>query len=153
MLKSRRCLRLRRSFTRWANAYETDPYARFLVPPGRTLAIPLRAYLANSGVFAGVVEPGSLLKASQILQVNVTELYGDFRQPGHPAAVLSLRMVFADTGGRIVLQKDYSCSVPVKENTATDVVAGYDQALARIAGQVASDLVTVYKPVGINPAP
>jgi len=135
------------------NAYETDPYAGFLVPPGRALAIPLRAYLANSGVFADVVGPDSPLKADQVLYVHVTELYGDFRHPSHPAAVLSLRLVFMNSRGNVMLQKDYTCSVPLKGNTAAEVVAGYDQALAGIAGQVASDLVTVYKPVGVNPAP
>jgi len=127
------------------NTYETDPYAGFLVPPGRTLAIPLRAYLANSGAFAAVVAPGSLLNADEVVQVQVTELYGDFRQPSQPAAVLSLRMVFAATGGNVILQKDYSRTVPLKKNTAAEVVAGYDQALAGIMADVAADLAPSVK--------
>lgn len=122
------------------NTYETDPYAGFLVAPHDALGIPIRAHLANSGLFASVVEPGSLLTADQVLQVRVVELYGDFRQPGQPAAVLSLRMVFAAAGGNILLQKDYSRSVPLKKNTAAEVVAGYDQALAAIMADVAGDL-------------
>jgi ABC-type uncharacterized transport system auxiliary subunit len=124
------------------NAFETDPYARFLIPPGRALAIPIAAYLANSGAFANVVEPDSLLKADKVLQVRVTELYGDFRQPGAPAAVLSLRVVFATAGGNVLWQRDYSRSVPLKQNTAAAVVAGYDQALAEIMADVATDLTT-----------
>ena len=121
------------------NAYETDPYAGFLVPPSRALAIPVRAYLANSGAFADVVEPGSLLTAGQQLQVYVTELYGDFRQPAQPAAVLSLRMVLATAEGNVILQKVYSRSMPLQKNTATAVVAGYDQALAGIMADFSAD--------------
>ena len=122
------------------NAYETDPYAGFLVPPGRALAIPVRAYLANSGAFANVVEPGSLLTPGQQLQVYITELYGDFRQPDRPAAVLSLRLVLAGTGGNVIFQKEYSRSAPLKQNTAAQVVAGYDQALAGIMADFTADL-------------
>jgi len=124
------------------NAYDTDPYAGFLTPPGRALAIPIRAYLANSGVFASVVEPGSLLTADQELQVYVAELYGDFRQPTQPAAVLSLRLVLATSDGKVILQKNYSRSVSVPANTAAAVMAGYDQALAGIMADVAADLAT-----------
>ena len=122
------------------NAYETDPYAGFLVPPGPALAIPIRAYLANSGAFANIVGPGSLLTPAQELQVQVAELYGDFRQPGRPAAVLSLRLVFVTATGTVISQKTYSRSVPVKTNTAAAVVAGYDEALAGIMADVAAGL-------------
>jgi cholesterol transport system auxiliary component len=122
------------------NTYETDPYAGFLVAPGDALGIPIRAYLANSGVFANVVASGSPLKASQLLQVQATELYGDFRQPGQPAADLSLRLVLVNAGGNVLWHKDYARSVPLKKNTAAGVVAGYDQALAEIMAEVAADL-------------
>src|SRR5882724_9854702 len=47
-----------RSFTyRTAeNTYELDPYAGFLVPPGRALAGPIRAWMRASGVFGRIVE-------------------------------------------------------------------------------------------------
>ncbi|HTY89384.1 MAG TPA: ABC-type transport auxiliary lipoprotein family protein [Candidatus Acidoferrum sp.] len=122
------------------NAYETDPYAGFLVSPARALAIPIRAYLANSGAFANVVEPGNPLAPTQELRVQVGELYGDFRRPGHPAAVLSLRFEFVSAGGNVIRQKQYSRSVPLKINTAPAVVAGYDEALAGIMADVAADL-------------
>ena len=135
------------------NTYETDPYAGFLVAPGEALGIPIRAYLANSGMFASVVQPGGLQTADQVLQANVTELYGDFRQPGRPAAVMSLRMVLAGAGGNVILQKDYSCSVPLKVNTAAAVVAGYDQALGEIMEQVAADVAAMRTPAGASSAP
>lgn len=123
------------------NEYETDPYAGFLVPPAQSLGISLRGYLAKSGIFANVIGSDSPLKADEVLQAHVTELYGDFRQPGHPAAVLSMRLVLTNAKGVVLLLKDYSHSVPLKQNTAAEVVAGYDQALAKIMAEAAGDLV------------
>jgi ABC-type uncharacterized transport system auxiliary subunit len=122
--------------------YEVDAYAGFLIAPNQALAIPIRAWLGNSGAFEDVLEPGSLLKGDKELQVHVGELYGDFRKSDQPASVLSLRMVFLDAGsmGKVFLQKDYSRSVPLKQKTAAAVVAGYDEALTSIMTEVAADL-------------
>ena len=125
-------------------SYELDPYASFLVDPARTIAIPLRAYLRNSGAFQDVIEAGSPLVADTFLQVHVSELHGDFRPPGPPAAVLSLRLTFFRSGNsnqpQVLLQKDYSRRVPLAQKTAAAVVGGWDQALAEIMAEVASDL-------------
>ncbi|PWU13612.1 MAG: hypothetical protein C5B50_18975 [Verrucomicrobia bacterium] len=121
--------------------YEADPYAEFVVPPGPALAIPVRAYLRGSGNFEAVVEPGSRLRADNVLEVHASELYGDFRKPAPPAAVLSLRFaMFRSEKDSLVFQKDYSRRVPLKESTAEAVVAGWNQALAEIMTQAASDL-------------
>ncbi len=125
-----------------ANEYETDPYAGFLVPPDQTLGISMRGYLAASGLFANVIGSDSPLRPDEKLQVYVTELYGDFRLPGHPAAVLSMRLVLTKASGDVILLKDYSRSVPLKRNTAADAVAGYDHALAGIMTEFANDLAS-----------
>ena len=128
------------------DSYELDPYAGFLVPPGRALAIPLGACLRNSGTFKNVVEVESPLATDTFLEVHVDELYGDFRQPGRPAAVLSLRLLlFRDVKGgesELLLQKQYSRSIPISQNTAVAVVAGWDKALAEIMAEANSDLAT-----------
>src|SRR5215469_7713218 len=61
------------------NAFETDPYAGFLVAPDRNIAIAIRTWLARSGLFTHVVEPGSSVPAEQSLEVSVDELYGDLK--------------------------------------------------------------------------
>ena len=122
------------------NEYETDPYARFLVPPDQSLTIPIRGDLANSGLFSNVIGPESLLKPDKVLQVHVTELYGDFRDAKQPTAVLALRVVFANIGGDVLLQKEYSRHLAIQKNTAEAVVAGWNQALGEIMGEITSDL-------------
>jgi ABC-type uncharacterized transport system auxiliary subunit len=128
------------------DAYELDPYAGFLIQPAAAVEIPVRAYLRNSGAFKDVVELGGAFAPDVLLDVRVSELYGDFRSPGHAAAVLSLHLRFftVESGrtGKTWLQKDYSRREPLKENTAAAVVAGWDQALAQIMAEAIADIGT-----------
>ena len=139
------------------NTYENDPYAGFLVAPNRVVALPIRAFLANSGLFTSVLEPDGLAMADQFLQINVDDLCGDFQTPGQPAAVLSLRIVLFDAKGgkpgKIVFQKAYSRRLPISHNTAAALVAGWNQALGEILNEVASDLKTLPKQAGNGLAP
>ncbi|HTR43129.1 MAG TPA: ABC-type transport auxiliary lipoprotein family protein [Pseudomonadales bacterium] len=123
--------------------YEIDPYASFMAPPAQAISIAVRARLLASGHFRNVVETGSLVQANQVIEINVSELYGDFSQAGKGAAVLSLRLSVyrMDNAGnrRPLLQKDYSRRIALKKNTAADVMAGWDEALSEIMAEFTSD--------------
>src|SRR5438093_2751909 len=84
-----------RSFTyRTAeNSYEQDPYAGFLIPPERALAEPIRAWIRASGVFGRVVEPGSGLAPTLVVEVSVNELYGDFRKTSQPVGIMEIHFI------------------------------------------------------------
>lgn len=129
-----------------ADRYQLDPYGGFLVAPSQALAAPLRSYLRNCGAFKDVVEPGSQLAADTFLEVHISELYGDFRQSGQLAAVLSMRMLFFDAGSEKMhqpfLEKNYLRRVPLQQKTAAALVAGWNQALAQTMAEVASDLAS-----------
>jgi ABC-type uncharacterized transport system auxiliary subunit len=127
--------------------YEFDPYAEFMVLPSRALAIPVRSYLRGSGVFQDVAEPGSELMANSVLEIHAHELYGDFRTPGQPAAVLTIRMLLFDseTGQqKLLLQKNYSQRVPLKEPSAAALAAGWNQALTKIMSEAVNDFATAH---------
>jgi ABC-type uncharacterized transport system auxiliary subunit len=130
-----------------ADQYEVDPYAGFLVSPRRELAIALRSGLRDTGAFKEVVEPESQLNADIVLEVHVAELYGDFRKPGPLRAVLSMRVLCFEAGSakarQPFLEKEYTRRVPLPQKTATALVAGWDQALANILTEVASDFTAV----------
>jgi len=126
-----------------ADLYQADPYAGFLVSPSRELAIALRSGFRSSGAFKDVVEPESRLGADSILEVHVTELYGDFRKPGQLAAVLSMRILFFEAGNRQARQpflvKEYTCHVPLPQKTVAALVAGWNQALGKTLAEAAAD--------------
>jgi len=125
-------------------SYVRDPYAGFLESPADELIGPVRASLRGNGDIGAVVEPGSALKPDMLVEISVSQLFGDFRQPEHPAAVLAMRFVFfeAPNGipGKVFLQQEYSRTTPLSAPTAAALMAGWNQALGEILTQVATDL-------------
>jgi hypothetical protein len=124
--------------------YEADPYAEFIIPPGRALAIPVGDYLRGWGVFETVLEPSTPLKADASLEVHAPELYGDFRRSAPPAAVLSLKFLMfrSEREPKLLFQREYSRRVPLKEASADALVAGWNQALAEIMTEADSDIAS-----------
>jgi len=129
-----------------ADLYQADPYAGFLVSPSRELAIALRSGFRSSGAFKDVVEPASRLGSDTALEVHVTELYGDFQKPDQLAAVLSMRLLFFDTGNaqahQPFLAKEYTCRVPLPQKKAAALVAGWNQALGKTLAEAAADFAS-----------
>ena len=124
-------------------SYVRDPYAEFLGSPAEELLAPMRGWLRDSGNFIAVTEAGSALKPDSLVEISVSQLFGDFRQPEHPAAVVTMRFVFfnAPNGvpGKVILQQEYSRRIPLRAPTAAALMEGWNQALAEILAEVSSD--------------
>ena len=127
-----------RSFTyRTAeNSYEQDPYAGFLIPPERALAEPIRAWIRASGVFGRVVEPGSGLTPTLVVEVSVNELYGDFRKASQPVGTMEIHFICYEVkdgaAGRIVLDKVCAHETPLTRKTPDALMAAWDADLREI---------------------
>jgi len=126
------------------NSYEQDPYAEFLVPPGRMLEECLLIGLRNGHAFSAVLDTGSNLKAACSLEVSVSRLYGDFRQPGKPLAVLQMRFLLYSTGPahreHLLWQREFSKSVPLAHRTAATLLAGWNTGLQQIMQETNQEL-------------
>ena len=61
--------------------FTSDPYQAFIADPPAMLGNQMAAWLDRAGPFKAVTQPDSALSANYVLEVSVTELYGDFR-PG-----------------------------------------------------------------------
>ena len=126
--------------------YESDPYSEFIIPPGRALSIPVRACLQNSGVFEDVVESTSEIQPDSTLEVHARELYGDFRKPAEPAAVLALTLWLFETPAgenhKLIYHKDYARRVALKDRTPVALAAGWNQALSEIMTQACADIAS-----------
>jgi ABC-type uncharacterized transport system auxiliary subunit len=124
-------------------SYEQDPYSMFLNSPASLLIPAIGDMLVNDGCFKAVVKPGSAVKPDTLAEINVSQLYGDIRQPKKPSAVLAMQVVFmnATNGmpGRIILQKNYSSEIPIKSTSPTALMEGWNQALQKILAEVESD--------------
>ena len=115
----------------------------FMELPAEELLAPVRGWLRDSGNFSAVTEAGSALKPDTLVEISVSRLFGDFRQPEHPAAVLTMQFVFFDAPngvpGKVILQKDYSRRMPLDAPTAAALMDGWNQALAEILAEVSAD--------------
>jgi len=124
-------------------SYVRDPYAEFLESPSDELMTPVRGWFRGSGDFSAVVEAGSALKPDTLVEISVSQLFGDFRQTEHPAAILTIRFVFFDAPdgvpGKIILEQEYSRSIPLSAPTSAALMDGWNQALAEILAEVSSD--------------
>jgi hypothetical protein len=91
-----------------------------------------------------VTEPGSSLKPNTFAEIELTQLYGDFRQPRCPVAVLTMRFLFFDAPkalpGRVLLEREYTRSIPLNSATPAALMDGWNQALTQVLTQVISDL-------------
>ena len=124
-------------------AYVRDPYAAFLDTPAESLLVTIREWLRDQASFAAVVERGSSLKPNTFAEISVTRLYGDFRQPQRPVAVLTMRFLFFDAPnalpGKVLLEREYARSIAVKSATPAALMDGWNQALTQVLTQVISD--------------
>jgi cholesterol transport system auxiliary component len=126
-------------------SYVRDPYAEFLGPPAEELLAPMRGWLRDSGNFIALTEAGSALKPNTLAEISVSQMFGDFRQPAHPMAVLTVRFVFFDASNgvpaKVILQQEYSRSIPVSAPNAAALMDGWNRALAEILTEVSSDFL------------
>jgi hypothetical protein len=124
-------------------SYDRDPYAEFMAPPAEGLVTPIASWFSAAGGFSAVAEAGSALKPNTLVEIQVVQLYGDFRPAQQPAAILDMRFAFFGVSngvpGMIILQHEYVRGIPLKERTAAALVAGWNQALSQILDSVMQD--------------
>jgi ABC-type uncharacterized transport system auxiliary subunit len=114
-----------------------------MVHPAEGLVAPMSSWFRDSGGFSAVVETGSAVKPDTLVEIQVVQLYGDFRPSEQPTAVLAMRFVFLDSRsgvpGKVILQQEYSRAIPLKARTATALIQGWNQALAQILSSATLD--------------
>lgn len=112
--------------------WEVDPYNQFLVSPADMMTSVIRNWVRDSGLYASVAEPAAGGGQDYFVDCDLTELYGDFRNPAAPVAVLTLDVqVFhrTDRGRVVVLRKRLTRSQPVAERRPGALVDAWNEAL------------------------
>lgn len=112
--------------------WEVDPYNQFLVSPADMTTSLLRSWLRASGLYGEVAEPTVGGGQTFVIDADLTELYGDFRNPTAPLAVVSLSVqVFrhTDKGRVLALRKTLTRIEPVAARTPEALVKAWNEAL------------------------
>jgi len=129
--------------------YVSDPYQAFSAEPAAMLASRIAKRLDSAGLFRAALQPGDASPARYVLEVSVTDLYGDFREGRTPAAVTGLQFTLVDTAGtrpRLIYERSVSRAVPLPQATPEALVRGYGMALGAVVSQLLSDLDAVEYP-------
>lgn len=123
--------------------FEADFYNEFLVSPRLMLQQQTAEWLRAAGHDASTAARGNAYR----LRAKVIRMYGDFRQPQQPRAVLDVVFVLdAPDGGSTVLEREYAVSTPIADRSADSVARGLGEALGQVLTQLHTDLQAVGQP-------
>jgi len=121
--------------------YETDFYNQFLTRPDDMITEKTRSWLSESGLFELVLEPGSHIDASHVLEGNIITLYGDFRDKSSPKATMKIRFFLIKLSGKsVVFAKTYETTSESNKRTAESLVEAFDNCLTNILSDLEEDL-------------
>ncbi len=124
-------------------SYQRDPYAEFLGLPAKVLAGPISEMLRRDGGFSEAVQPGSAVPPDTLVEINISQLFGDIRKPRSPQAVMAMQVTFiAATNalpGKVILQQNYSRRIPISSTTPAALMEGWNRALIGILADATSD--------------
>jgi ABC-type uncharacterized transport system auxiliary subunit len=112
--------------------YEPDVYVELLATPADALGFAVRAWLAQSGLFASVLADGSALVPTHRLELELRTLHADLRDPKSPLAVVEIGWFLLE--GRTPRLLDHGLARAAASATgvgAEAIAAAYDAALAR----------------------
>jgi uncharacterized lipoprotein YmbA len=112
--------------------WETDPYNQFLVSPADMMTSIIRNWTRESGLYGDVALPGAGGGQDYLIDCDLTEIYGDFRNPSAPRAVLTIEaQVFhrTDKGRDMVLRKTFTQSVRIASRTPAALIEAWNEAL------------------------
>lgn len=124
--------------------YESDFYNEFLVSSDAMVTEKVRNWLSASGISRRVLDPGSYVDPTHVIEGNVIALYGEFRDKSTPTAVMEIRVFLLEmkTGKDpvIVFGKTYKSSVALESKSPGILVSALDRCLIKMLTNLEKDL-------------
>ncbi len=125
--------------------YESDFYSEFLASPAAMITDKTRNWLSQSGLFRAVLDVGSQVDPTHVIEGNITALYGDFRDKSSPKAAIEIRIFLlrAEAGGASVpvFGKKYQSAVGIESKGSEDLVKAFDKCVEDILSSLETDLI------------
>ena len=130
--------------------FEADFYSEYFVVPAVMMAEATAKALTAANVYRRVVPPGAAPDdADYVLDGFVSELYGDMREAGKPAAVLAATFYLstASTPSATVLwSREYRQRVALTDASPDALARAWNTALSAMLADLARDLAAVPLP-------
>jgi cholesterol transport system auxiliary component len=125
--------------------YQADYYNVFFVQPGAAATQAAEEWIGRSGLFGNVVDSTSQVPDTHVLEGMVNALYGDFRDPKNPKAVIEAQFFLLknkDEKYSVIFQKSYSKAVPFSADykDATLLAKAYQTGLTEMLSELENDI-------------
>jgi cholesterol transport system auxiliary component len=125
-----------------ADAFASDFYNLFFVPPAALVTDAARRWIAGARLFDHVVSGRSWIEPTHVLEGNVVTVYGDLRAPASTRAVLEVQLLLLDDAvdpPRVLADRTYRQEAPVPDASAEALAGGWGRALAEILKEAEAD--------------
>ncbi len=123
--------------------YRSDFYHQWFISPRAMLTEQVTQWLKQSKIFEHVIDRASYIDPTHILEGTITSMYGDFRNPEQPQAVLELQALLLMEGTTVPVihfQRDYRQTISVSDTSPHSLIEGLNKGLSRILTQLEEDL-------------
>lgn len=128
--------------------FAADFYHRLMAPPGALIGNAMAQWLNSAGPMRRVTGPNSAVPERFVLDLVVTELYGDFRPGQAPAAVMQIQLALLDTQGSAPiarLQRTLGRRVLLTDATPEALARGWGEALGQMLGELQPELANALR--------
>ena len=116
-------------------SFQSDFYNAFLVEPSRMIGSEAAQWISDAGLFQVVLSSASKVLPDYVLEGNIEALYGDYRSPEPPKAILNINLFLINARRpmpEVVLQRRYREAVPLDGSNPEDLVIGWNRALENV---------------------
>jgi cholesterol transport system auxiliary component len=120
-----------------------DIYEQWAVPPAEAVDDDLRQWLAASGIYTAVLEPGSRLRADLVLEAELDAFVADLPAGVARAALAGVLMDERTSPARVLLQQTFSATAKLASDNIPDLVEALRAALRDVLEQVEKRLAGV----------
>jgi cholesterol transport system auxiliary component len=124
----------------------SDFYNEFAETPDAMITAAVTEWLKGSRMFKAVIDPRVPVDTPYALDGTIIALFGDFRDPSKPTAVLGIQfyVLQATSNGReIIFDRVLEERVELSARTAHALVQGYNDALRRILSALERELAAL----------
>jgi cholesterol transport system auxiliary component len=123
--------------------YKSDYYQEYLIAPAQMVTEQTCRWLGDSGLFARVLQAGSIMQSTHVLEAHIGKMYVGASQRNEYLAELEISLYLLKKENRekhILFGRTYEASRPMDARTTEDYFRALERALVTILQDFEDDL-------------
>ncbi len=129
-------------YKRAAHEFKNSFYREYLIPPAKMMTEQTRQWLSDSGLFARVLQPGSIMKPTHVLEGHISKLYVDTFTGNQASAQLEITfyLLNKEKGKKeILFGKTYTATEFMVSPKVEDYFNALEITMTKILKQLGND--------------